>query len=145
MVGKGYLSPNEYRMKVEISSFSGNLDIIFFLDWIYEVEKFFDMTYVPTEKSSLWRTNSREERPHSETNCKSQEDVKASYPWWRGGAWTNYFEIDFFHLIINKSFTFNLNTVNKVQRPCHDKFGGILSTIMLWFIYDGRTNNGKVY
>ena len=79
MVGKGYLSPNEYRMKVEISSFSGNLDIISFLDWIYEVEKFFDMTYVSTEKSSLWRTNLRKERPHSGTNCKSQEGVKTSH------------------------------------------------------------------
>jgi len=47
---EGYPSPNEYRMKVEISSFSENLDIEFFLDWIYEVEKFFDMAYVPAEK-----------------------------------------------------------------------------------------------
>ena len=45
-----YPSPNEYRMKVEISSFSGNLDIESFLDWIYEVEKLFDMVYVPVEK-----------------------------------------------------------------------------------------------
>ena len=36
-------------MKVESFSFSGNLDIESFLDWIYEVEKFFNMTYVPTE------------------------------------------------------------------------------------------------
>ena len=41
----GYTYPNEYRMKVEISSFSRNLDIESFLNWIYEVEKFFDMTY----------------------------------------------------------------------------------------------------
>ena len=37
-------------MKVNIPSFSGNLDIEFFLDWIYEVDKFFDMAYVPMEK-----------------------------------------------------------------------------------------------
>ena len=37
-------------MKVEILSFSRNLDIEFFLDWIYEVEKFFDMAYVLAEK-----------------------------------------------------------------------------------------------
>ena len=35
-------------MKIEISSFSGNLDIERFLDWVYEVEKFFD--YVPEKK-----------------------------------------------------------------------------------------------
>ena len=43
-------SPNEYRMKIEISSFSENHDIESFLDWVYEVEKFFDMAYIPEEK-----------------------------------------------------------------------------------------------
>ena len=47
---RDYSSPNEYRMKIEISSFSENLDIESFLDWVYEVKKFFDMTYVLTEK-----------------------------------------------------------------------------------------------
>jgi len=37
-------------MKVDIPSFSRNLDIEFFLDWIYEVDKFFDMDYVPMKK-----------------------------------------------------------------------------------------------
>jgi len=37
-------------MKVEILSFSENLDIESFLDWIYEVEKFFNMAYVSAEK-----------------------------------------------------------------------------------------------
>ena len=43
-------SHNEYRMKIKIPSFSGNLDIESFLYWVYEVEFFFDMTYVPEEK-----------------------------------------------------------------------------------------------
>jgi len=29
-------------MKIEISSFNGNLDIDSFLDWVYEAKKFFD-------------------------------------------------------------------------------------------------------
>jgi len=37
-------------MKADIPSFSKNLDIESFLDWIYEVNKFFDMAYVLTEK-----------------------------------------------------------------------------------------------
>ena len=37
-------------MKVDILSFSGNLDIESFLDWIYEVDKFFDIAYVFLEK-----------------------------------------------------------------------------------------------
>ena len=37
-------------MKIKILSFSGNLNIKSFLDWIYEVEKFLDMTYIPEEK-----------------------------------------------------------------------------------------------
>ena len=47
---RDYPNPNEYRMKVEISSFSENLDIESFLDWVYEVEKFFDMFYISEEK-----------------------------------------------------------------------------------------------
>jgi len=35
-------------MKIEISSF--NLDIESFLNWVYEVENFFNIAYVPKEK-----------------------------------------------------------------------------------------------
>jgi len=37
-------------MKLEILFLSGNLDIESFLDWIYEVEKLFNMVYVPAKK-----------------------------------------------------------------------------------------------
>ena len=37
-------------MKVGISYFRGNLDIESFLDWIYKMDKFFDMAYVFMEK-----------------------------------------------------------------------------------------------
>jgi len=37
-------------MKIDILSFSRNLDIKSFLDWIYEVDKFFDMAYILMEK-----------------------------------------------------------------------------------------------
>ena len=47
---RGYSSSNEYMMKIEISFFSGNLDIESFLDWVYEVEKFFDIACVLEEK-----------------------------------------------------------------------------------------------
>jgi len=82
MVGKeDSQNPQEYRMKVDIPSFSGNLDIESFLDWIYEVDKFFDMAYVLREKQvKLWRTNSKEEQPHGGIICKSYEGVKESNP-----------------------------------------------------------------
>jgi len=40
---RGNSSPNEHRMKIEIPSFSENLDIESFLDWVYEVQNSFDM------------------------------------------------------------------------------------------------------
>ena len=50
MVGKRNSNSNEYWIKVQISSFSGNLDIKSFLNWIYEVDNFFDIAYVLIEK-----------------------------------------------------------------------------------------------
>jgi len=64
-------------MKVHIPSFSGNLDIKSFLDWIYEVDKFFYMAYVPMEnqvKFVAYKLNGG--APHGGNNCKSHEDVK---------------------------------------------------------------------
>jgi len=49
---RDYSSPNEYRMKIEIPSFSGNLHIEFFLGWVYEVERFFDMATSPRRNMS---------------------------------------------------------------------------------------------
>ena len=47
---RDYPNLNEYTMKIEIPSFSEKLDIAYFLDWVYEVKKFYDMAYVPEEK-----------------------------------------------------------------------------------------------
>jgi len=78
---RDYLSPNEYRMKIKIPSFSKNCDIEFFLDWVYEVEKFFDMTYsLRRSMSSSWHTSSKEEQSHGKINYKSQGDIRASHP-----------------------------------------------------------------
>ena len=66
-------------MKFDILSFSENLDIESFLDWIYEVDKFFDIAYAPMEKqSNLWHTSLREEHPHGGINYKSHKGVKES-------------------------------------------------------------------
>ena len=74
-------------MKIEISSFSGNLDIES-LDWVYEVEKFFDMAYVPRRNmSSSWHIRSRKEEPHGGTNYKSQGDGNANHKIEKGGGY----------------------------------------------------------
>ena len=68
----GYPGPNEYMMKVEIPSFSENIDIESFLNWVYEVGKSLTWLMFPRRsKSSLWRTSSSKEEPHSGTNYKS--------------------------------------------------------------------------
>ncbi len=49
--GRGYADGGEmYKMKAEIPTFNGNVDIEGFLDWIYEVETFFEIMNIPPSR-----------------------------------------------------------------------------------------------
>ena len=45
-----YRGDNEYKLKVDISNFSGNIDIEGFLNWLTEVNRFFDYIELPEER-----------------------------------------------------------------------------------------------
>ncbi|GKC22987.1 transposon ty3-I gag-pol polyprotein [Tanacetum coccineum] len=47
---RGYGERQSYRVKAEIPNFVGNLDIEAVLDWLYKVDKFFDIMEVPEEE-----------------------------------------------------------------------------------------------
>nr|GEX11144.1 RNA-directed DNA polymerase [Tanacetum cinerariifolium] len=47
---RGYGERQSYLVKAEIPNFVGNLDIEAVLDWLYEVDKFFDIMKVPEEE-----------------------------------------------------------------------------------------------
>ncbi|GJY75150.1 hypothetical protein Tco_0480266 [Tanacetum coccineum] len=47
---RGYGKRQSYRVKAEIPNFAGNLDIEVVLDWLYEVDKFFDIMEFPVDE-----------------------------------------------------------------------------------------------
>ena len=48
--GRDYQEQRDYRMKVELPSFNGNVSIEEYLDWVSEVEKFFDYMSTADDK-----------------------------------------------------------------------------------------------
>jgi len=103
-------------MKIKIHSFSGNLDIEFFLDWVYEVEKFFDMTYILEErhvKFVAYMLKRGVDAWWDQLQITRRHQGKPPVMTWR--RIKQLLQSRSFHLIINGSFTINLSTVDKIQ------------------------------
>ena len=100
-------------MKVEFFSFSGNLDIEPFLDWVYKIEKSFDMVYVLEEKHVnfvAYKLKGGATTRWDQLQITRRRQDKPPVMTWR--CMKNYFKVNSFHPTINKFCTINLNISN---------------------------------
>ena len=112
----GYPNPQEYTMKVDIPSFSEILiSNPFWIGSTRWINSFIWLMFSWRNKLYLWCTNLREEQPHCRINCKYHEGVKESNSWWHGGAWSNFYKVDSFYPIINRSCTINSSNVGRYE------------------------------
>ena len=92
-------------------------------------------------KSNLWHTSSREEQSLDGINCKSHEGIKESNMWWHGGAWVNFYKVNSFHPIINRSSIINLSNAGKVRGLCqHIWRSSIASHRDVIYLWRGATD-----
>nr|GEV68241.1 protein transport protein SEC31 homolog B-like isoform X2 [Tanacetum cinerariifolium] len=85
---RGYGERQSYRVKAEIPNFVGNLDIEAGLDWLYEIDKFFDIMEVPEEEqvkeermASKSRVGFRRSNMESSSNYKSRPNpIQSTIP-----------------------------------------------------------------
>ena len=114
--------------------------------WIEFMKLKSSLTWLTSQRKSMsssWHTSSKEE-PHCGTSYTSQGGGKASHLWWYGGAWSNSYKVNSFHLIINRSFTTNLSNADKSQELLRVHRGVLPSYISVQTINDGRATNREV-